>query len=137
MPVNESALNYQKAERKKILEEMLRANERFSEGAERKVEEYAIQFVGLCNKAEFEHAHAIWSYRWEKDNLDLCEEEYYDYLAELEDDSDGESEKLKRIWEHKTKVVKSLTQAYQDGIAYFLCIEQEGQVEAESQEFEA
>ena len=113
-----------RTERKKLLLEMLEANDRISDKSPYYIHEYSKCLLELCNAHDLKHATAICNHENEKQHADYLTECYYSYINNLEQ-ADSQSDTMLKEMEDQQEIATSLDAAAEEGYDYFLRIYRE------------
>lgn len=108
-----------KQERKELLAEMIEANDKMSPEQPHQAFIYAKCLVALCSNFEYKNAEAIWYYESENERLEGINEQWSQYVMDLEQ-PDSHSEMLYNLMTHQETVVNSLFEDSENAYNYFL-----------------
>ena len=109
------------SERRELLLQMLEANEKIEAKNTYSTFIYSNCLLQLCDSKDYKHATAIISYEREKENAQWTEEQYWNYVHDLEK-PDSHSEKLHQITVAKVEFANTLEDSSNEGYDYFLGI---------------
>jgi hypothetical protein len=110
-----------KEERRNLLQKMIDANENMAPGSPDNALIYATCLVSLCGNSEYKNAEAIWKYESERENLEAIEQQWGQYVLDLEQ-PDSHSDMLYDLLAQQQIIVNSLFGASEMAYDYFLGI---------------